>query len=130
MTKHPYATIIQAISNSESVEFYNSDNQWVTQPDALALNEISRKLYPPSRYRVKPKLIRIGNYDVPEPVRQPIDEDIYYYTPCTSFADGYDRLLWEGSEFDLRQLENGQIHLTKEAAVLHAKALLSLTKPK
>lgn len=81
-------------------------------------------------YRRKLKTIRIGDIDVPEPLRVPPDEDTYYYTPCPSFAVVYERCLWDGGEFDLRQLENGLAHLTKEAAITHAKAIISLTKIK
>lgn len=75
-----------------------------------------------------PKTIRIGEYDVPEPVREPLEKDTEYWIPHFSLAVLANRFKWYSDEFDNRMLKNGIIHLTKEAAVIHAKALLSLTK--
>ena len=75
-----------------------------------------------------PKTIRIGEYDVPEPVREPLEKDTEYWIANFSLAELADSFKWYSDKFDNRVLKNGLIHLTKEAAVIHAKALLSLTK--
>ena len=75
-----------------------------------------------------PKTIRIGEYDVPEPVREPLEKDTEYWIAYFSLAELADSFKWYSDKFDNRALKNGLIHLTKEAAVIHAKALLSLTK--
>ena len=75
-----------------------------------------------------PKTIRIGEYDVPEPVREPLEKDTEYWIAHFSLAELANRFKWYSDEFDNRVLKNGLIHLTKEAAVIHAKALMSLTK--
>ena len=75
-----------------------------------------------------PKTIRIGEYDVPEPVREPLEDDKEYWIAYFSLAELANNFKWYSDKFDNRALKNGLIHLTKEAAVIHAKALLSLTK--
>ena len=75
-----------------------------------------------------PKTIRIVEYDVPEPVREPLEKDTEYWIANFSLAEMAVRFKWYSDKFDNRVLKNGLIHLTKEAAVIHAKALLSLTK--
>ena len=75
-----------------------------------------------------PKTIRIGEYDVPEPVREPLEKDTEYWIAHFSLAELADSFKWYSDKFDNRVLKNGLIHLTKEAAVIHAKALTSLTK--
>ena len=75
-----------------------------------------------------PKTIRIGEYDVPEPVREPLEKDTEYWIANFSLAELADSFKWYSDKFDNRVLKNGLIHLTKEAAVIHAKALISLTK--
>ena len=75
-----------------------------------------------------PKTIRIGEYDVPEPVREPLEKDTEYWIAHFSLEGLANRFKWYSDKFDNRVLKNGLIHLTKEAAVIHAKALLSLTK--
>ena len=74
------------------------------------------------------KTIRIGEYDVPEPVREPLEDDKEYWgvdPMAEEFAWNYK---WHNAAFCNLRLRRGLIHLTKEAAVIHAKALLSLTK--
>ena len=75
-----------------------------------------------------PKTIRIGEYDVPEPVREPLEKDTEYWIAYFSLAELANSFKWYSDKLDNRALKNGLIHLTKEAAVIHAKALLSLTK--
>lgn len=75
-----------------------------------------------------PKTIRIGEYDVPEPVREPLEDGKEYWgvdPTATELAWSYK---WNNAGFCNLMLRRGLIHLTKEAAVIHAKALLSLTK--
>ena len=76
----------------------------------------------------KPKThIVINGFDVPEPEREPLPNDTTYYVPdlYNGGAWGYE---WDNGEVDHRLLNSGLIHLTKEAATAHAKALISLTK--
>ena len=75
-----------------------------------------------------PKTIRIGEYDVPEPMREPLEKDTAYWIPHFSLDVSANRFTWYSDDFDNRMLKNGIIHLTKEDAVIHAKALMSLTK--
>ncbi|MBE8596816.1 hypothetical protein [Xenorhabdus sp. BG5] len=77
-------------------------------------------------YRLKPRTIKIGEYDVPEPVREPLEELTMYYIPdiCGNYADA---ICWDGDEQDTIWLQRGLIHLDRESAELHAKALIALT---
>lgn len=75
-------------------------------------------------YRIKPRTIRIGEIDVPEPVRESLPLGVKYYFPSLNYSPTYDEFLWQGDPFDNRVLKRGLVHLTKEAAELHAKALI------
>lgn len=79
-------------------------------------------------YRRKPRTININGFDVPEPVREPLEIDEVYYTFNLSTSNIAGDTVWDGRSFDLLNLKRGLIHLTKEAAELHAKALLSFTE--
>jgi hypothetical protein len=73
-------------------------------------------------YRIKPRTIRIGEIDVPEPVRVALmNGDIYYYPSNTN---GVMSATWWGDTSDRNRLQHNMIHLTKEAAELHAEALI------
>jgi hypothetical protein len=86
-------------------------------------------------YRLKPKTIRIGEYDVPEPVREPLKQGAHYYMP--QLIDHYEAEIylyeedkWDNVGIDYRRLNKGLIHLDRESAELHAQALISLTENK
>ncbi|MDO4708234.1 MAG: hypothetical protein Q4B94_00155 [Pseudomonadota bacterium] len=83
------------------------------------------------KYRRKPRTININGYSVPEPVRRPLKDGDKYYVPALFEAVLADYYYWgdaiDGDEVDRRLLERGLVHMTAEAAVVHAKALLSFT---
>ena len=78
-------------------------------------------------YRFKPKTIRIGSADVLEPCRVAPSDGTKYWIPsitreCLIVDD-----TWYGSSFDETVLSRGLLHLTREGATQHAKALLNLS---
>lgn len=131
MQKHPYAEILKAIADGQVIEFLtSSEKEWVRIPTEEALRLIYVGTDRP--LRVKPRTISINGYDVPEPVREPLKDDQLYYYPVLSENIYYDTYHWymDGDEQDMKLLNSGLIHLTAEAAELHAKSLLSFTKTK
>ncbi|CDG99834.1 hypothetical protein [Xenorhabdus bovienii] len=84
---------------------------------------------PDREYRLKPRTIRIGSVDVPEPVREPLEYKQLYFCPCVSNDETTSNSsLWTNHECDKLFLQRGLIHLDRESAELHAKALISLTQ--
>ena len=77
------------------------------------------------KYRRKPKTILINGHEAPEPCRTPLKDGEVYWT--ISIVGGSTSSLWQGDVIDFGCLENGFIHLTKEAAVKHFNALKSFT---
>lgn len=82
---------------------------------------------PLTEYRRKPRTININGFEVPEPVREPLQDWQKYFIPSLASDNGIDCHTWHGDEYDDKWLAKGIIHLTKEAAETHAKALLSFT---
>jgi hypothetical protein len=81
-----------------------------------------------TEYRRKPRTININGFEVPEPVREPLEYGQEYYIPTIAGDLMVAALFaWYDNDHD-RWLEKGIIHLTKEAAEIHAKALLSFTQ--
>lgn len=79
-------------------------------------------------YRRKVKTIRIGEYDIPEPLRVKPDMREKYYFVTFKGNHNVHSCFWSDDEIDNLLLSNRVVHLNKEAAELHAKALVSLTK--
>lgn len=79
-------------------------------------------------YYIKPKTININGFEVPEPCRvaPKLDYTEVYLVDFGSLSK-YRKVEYISSNY-YQYLEEGLVHLTKEAAKLHAKALLSFTK--
>jgi hypothetical protein len=105
-----------------AIECYHEWQQCEGHPAWIAKND----------YRRKARTININGFEVPEPVREPLGEsDAYYYVSFESlFTDnGASESRWyEAAGVSRLRLDKGIIHLTREAAELHAKALLSFTE--
>ena len=86
---------------------------------------------PAIHWFIVPKTININGFEVPEPERKPLKKGMHYWVPnIYRKEDQADRNTWTSPESDGRILDLNLIHLTKEAAELHAKALLSFTQLK
>ncbi|WFQ80486.1 hypothetical protein PXH59_04940 [Xenorhabdus sp. SF857] len=134
MTKHIHADLMATYA-----EMAQTDNEpWRHfQCKTLTNNDWDDCITPIAfwfdrEYRLKPRTIKIGDIEVPEPVREPLEEYTEYYCPDintfgTSDADCH---LWDGDDNDKDRLQNGLIHLDRESAELHARALIALTATK
>ena len=90
---------------------------------------------PSLQYRRKPpapKFILINGHQVPEPMRVAPARDCGYWHPAVNESIGKFTQIstWDDDGLDRQRLERGICHLTREAAELHATALLSFTKAK
>jgi len=81
-----------------------------------------------NEYRRKPRTININGHEVPEPVRDAPRFREEYFIVDTWNDEIVDSYHWNDDEADRRLLKRGIIHLTREAAEAHAKALLSFTE--
>lgn len=110
--------IVQAAANGAVIEFKQA---------GVWYEKVHNDLCYDYEYRVKPKTIRIGEYDVPEPLRdRPMNGESVYLV-CTDRAIPV-KLQWYPSEYALHLLDSGILHREHAGAALHLKALLSLTK--
>ena len=125
MTAHKHAKIIMQYAEKAQVSetpweyFEVYDEGW--QP--IYITPSFHKNY---EYRLKPTTIRIGEYDVPEPLRVEPDNGAFVFMASADSVYGiiyYNRILNSTKQL----FERGLLHTTKEAAILHSKALVSLT---
>jgi hypothetical protein len=82
-----------------------------------------------SSWYIAPATININGYEVPEPLRTAPEPGSRYYVASTG-VDIPSRYEWLDDDVDYLYLARGIVHLTKEDASLHAKALLSFTEAK
>ena len=121
MTKpHKHKDLIIAWANGETIQCWNNDLQvWVELCHPNFNNDVE--------FRVKPRTISINGIEVPAPEQQALDAGTVYYSPYLLHEDLFEAFYWRDDDVDKRTLSRGLVHLTKEAAVRHAKALLSFT---
>lgn len=121
--KHKYHVILNALAEGEEIQYLlHPSSSWKTLPAECFLRAmVNGELGSPELYRVKPKTIKINGYEVPEPVRTAPDKGTTYYFPIINYSCNR----WDDDSYDNNCLKAGLIHLTKEAAIQHAKALLS-----
>lgn len=81
-----------------------------------------------NQYRRKPRTININGFEVPIPLsgRQKIGS--CYWMPVLGCEFAICKMEYRGQKHDADYVASGIAHSTKEAAELHAKALLSFTK--
>lgn len=125
---HPYAEILRAIADGEEVQYLNKVfNEWMGVSHASALRFIYEEKFEPDYIRVKPQTININGYEIPEPLMivPEVNTTVFIADPCNinlvvEFRTG-------GGSLSKEKFNTGLCHSTKEAAVIHAKALLSFT---
>ena len=87
--------------------------------------------YSDMRYRRRPRTININGIEVPEPCRTAPARNSTYWVPTTADPCALAwRCSWDNCEVDRIRLNFGIVHLTREAAEIHARALLSFTEIK
>lgn len=114
-TKEPWLDYESQPNHQDSKIWHQCNGQLLFAPD--------------TRYRRKPKTILINGYEVPEPLRAAPEEGTVIYTidvDSTELVSCPFNFL-PTQTVQLRWLARGILHSTKEAAQLHAKALLSFT---
>lgn len=72
-------------------------------------------------YRRKPRMIKIAQYEVPEPVRKPLHRGQKFWI-VNPFL-GPEAFTWDGCIGAQHALESGFVHLSKEAATQHYEVL-------
>ena len=83
---------------------------------------------PKLEWRIAPKTIKIGDVEVPEPCREPLERCTNYWA-FTPFM-GVMSVVWVGDSKDYFALNDGFVHLTQEAAEKHYEAIKKLLKEK
>lgn len=133
MTKHIHAELMLQYAQ-DAMETDKPWERWECCRSDGVWDELSKHPMWTERmgYRRKPRTININGFEVPEPVREPLEEGTTYFVPNLHgvLPDPHYESIWDNCGIDVRRLVHGLIHLTREAAELHAKALLSFTEKK
>lgn len=122
--KHKWADVIIAMANGETAQTLDSYDNWF-DPGQAFMNPMT---HPGFQWRIKPRTIMIGDMEVPEPLREiPMKGTKIYWVDLGNPKNPP----WEISDpenwRDVNLSHLGILHLTKEAAITHAKALIKIS---
>ena len=118
------AVLAAVIAGEDVLCEFESMNEWTESNIPFAHAHNGNKL------RLKPRTIRIGEYDVPEPMRVAPATSVTYFLPNIREPELVQDPVWDNDDYDKKWLAAGQCHYTKEDAIIHGKALRSLTEVK
>ena len=117
--------VIQAMLDGKAVQYFDGE-KWVDRSETYHIHISRLDKSPPTPHQIKPQYLKIGDIEVPEPVRDAgeMEHRGIYYTPYLGGWDFHMEYSWTAHEFDFNLLNKGLIHKNKEAAIAHAKALI------
>ena len=125
MQEHKYASILRAIAAGVDIESLVGGEWMVATPRELLVWIATEK--PVERFRIKQSTIRIGEYDVPEPMREAPEIGYKYFRLDFDRRDPW-WLTWANDKADKIYLKNGLVFKTAEDAKIARDAILSLLK--
>ncbi len=120
--RHKWADVIIAWANGEAIQISKDEAPFRDYTGG------GPNFHDPSlSYRIKPSTIKIGDMEVPEPLRAAPAAGTRVYWPHLNRNDFTDERQWFGDSHDLSRLKRGIVHLTEQAAIAHAKALIAVS---
>jgi len=123
--RHEYADILEAIARGDEIQSLNTHKDWEDIPAYQAITWIANRK-PVTRFRIKPKTIRIGGYDIPEPMRESPEIGTHYYLLNLDGLTPWD--IWADDDADNNYLEAGLAFKTREDVMKVREAILSLLR--
>lgn len=122
---------VVASSNGEVVQAScDNGNTWFDMDECDTSDPALQFDFGDYDYRIKPRTIKIGDFDVPEPMRIPPVGGKEVFSPMPASKDMYWSWPWWGSEADLSAMNRGVVHNNKDSAITHSLAIISLTSAK
>lgn len=120
--KHPhYENIVKWAGDPSQKVWVKGVGKWV-ELDSYLKWEVAVEHFV-GEHPPKPQ-IKVGEVWVNEPEHEPLQAGQNYYVPRMCSVLPVSRMSWSGSDIALSCLKRGLVHLTEEAAIEHAKALI------
>lgn len=124
--KHPAHDILVAVANGEVIEATSSSGKWEPVPANILLARLSSGAHP-EWFRVKPKTLKIGGMEFPEPMRAAPEPGTVYWV-CNDLLGNPDAVIWENDSTDLTWLSKGVCQSTEAGAEAQLAATLAVYK--
>jgi hypothetical protein len=130
-TEHEHAWLLRAIADGETIQHQDSSGRWQDETTSRVACEILNSAQLLRNYRIKPRTVRIGKYDVAAPMSAAAVLQIgtrYWSLSCYN-AEGLTWCHeWRNDPVDNTLLSSGMCWLKQEDAQVAAKAISGLLK--
>lgn len=117
--------VLKLIQEGKQVEVkFGEHYDWTyVLPHKMILEEL---IDPEHQFRLPQQYIFIDDIEFPKPETEKPKLLSEYYIADLSDDTYYSQAVWHDAEWDLHYLNVGIVHLTKDNAIAHAKALIKL----
>ena len=119
--------VVQAIQDGEKVEFrYPNNDTWheLKVWENVSLGKLLNSAW---QFRLAQEMVVVGDVSFPKAELEPLKDDDEYWVAdptCIYYALSS---RWAGDKLDKWALSRGVLHLSRENAIAHAKALIKLS---
>lgn len=131
MTAHKHAALMLQYAK-DAMETDKPWERWeVAAPNEWKGCEMSPSWSEDHNYRRKPKTIKVGKWEFPKPIEQPLGcADAYYYVDFNVWTAEFipSRDTWTNNERDDNRLAGNLCHLSYDAALAHADVLTAICR--
>lgn len=125
-TEHKYAQVLRWIASGEKLQWKpDEDGNWRDLSERDIIKRLAEgNAAPPEWFRLNPRTITVNGREVQ--AGETVAPEAEFFFVDLHSTDLWGETFWCGTNRDQLKLERGLVHLTKEAAIAHAKAMLNI----
>lgn len=123
---HPQATLLRWIADGKEIQYLAGTTWYDAVNEKLLVSIVNGRAYELNTYRIKPKTIRIGKYDVAEPMKEKLVPGTQYFYITAFGDDGVNDVIWDNHSSDHLAISSQMAWLNRKDALLAAKAIKEL----
>ncbi|TWV81544.1 hypothetical protein [Moraxella sp. VT-16-12] len=118
---------LQALIDGQDIEFIEQDSdEWFAFNERFAIKYLYKENLSFRKVK-KQEMITIGDVSFPKPYQGEMEYNEIYHVPRIDYKSLYNSTRWDGGAEDRMMMSRGLLHLSKENAIAHAKALIRLS---
>lgn len=125
MSKLTPEEVLQALKDGKQVEIKASNDKW--EELRAYQHNIACLLNEANQFRLAQEMMTIGDVSFPKPESKPLVNGCAYYYVNPLIRELHTVTYWKGDEVDMLLLAKNLVHISKENAIAHAKALIKLS---
>ena len=119
--------VVQALMDGKDVEELRPGGDKWYKVRHLGILSVSALIDPDCKFHLAQEMITVGDVSFPKPVSKPLRMGETYFFPSLIETGLVNWFEWTDDRLDFNLLKSAMVHLSKENAIAHAKALIKLS---